>query len=76
MEDFRQAEIKVIAGPEKRSRVVSQHERELTAWHEAGHAVVMETLPEHDRVNQVTIVPRGPPPGDWRYAFPGFRSDS
>ena len=59
MEDFRQAEIKVIAGPEKRSRVISPHERELTAWHEAGHAVVMETLPEHDPVNQITIVPRG-----------------
>ncbi len=59
MGDLHEAEIKVIAGPEKRSRVVSQHERELTAWHEAGHAVVMETLPEHDRVNQITIVPRG-----------------
>ena len=59
MGDFKEAEIKVIAGPEKRSRVISQHERELTAWHEAGHAVVMETLPEHDAVNQITIVPRG-----------------
>ena len=59
MKDLREAEIKVIAGPEKRSRVISQHERELTAWHEAGHAVVMETLPEHDAVNQITIVPRG-----------------
>ena len=59
MDDLRQAEIKVIAGPEKRSRVISPHERELTAWHEAGHAVVMETLPEHDPVNQITIVPRG-----------------
>ena len=59
MEDLREAEIKVLAGPEKRSRVISQHERELTAWHEAGHAVVMEALPEHDRVNQITIVPRG-----------------
>ncbi|WP_295747899.1 ATP-dependent zinc metalloprotease FtsH [uncultured Oscillibacter sp.] len=59
MEDLREAEIKVLAGPEKRSRVISQHERELTAWHEAGHAVVMETLPEHDPVNQITIVPRG-----------------
>ena len=59
MGDLREAEIKVIAGPEKRSRVISQHERELTAWHEAGHAVVMESLPEHDPVNQITIVPRG-----------------
>ena len=59
MGDLHDAEIKVLAGPEKRSRVVSQHERELTAWHEAGHAVVMEALPEHDPVNQITIVPRG-----------------
>ncbi len=59
MGDLHDAEIKVLAGPEKRSRVVSRHERELTAWHEAGHAVVMETLPEHDPVNQITIVPRG-----------------
>ncbi len=59
MEDLHEAEIKVIAGPEKRSRVISPHERELTAWHEAGHAVVMEALPEHDPVNQITIVPRG-----------------
>ena len=59
MEDLREAEIKVLAGPEKRSRVISSRERELTAWHEAGHAVVMETLPEHDPVNQITIVPRG-----------------
>ena len=59
MGDLHDAEIKVLAGPEKRSRVVSQHERELTAWHEAGHAVVMESLPEHDPVNQITIVPRG-----------------
>ena len=59
MGDLHDAEIKVLAGPEKRSRVVSQHARELTAWHEAGHAVVMEALPEHDPVNQITIVPRG-----------------
>ena len=59
MEDLRQAEIKVIAGPEKRSRVIPPHERELTAWHEAGHAVVMHALPDHDPVNQITIVPRG-----------------
>ncbi len=59
MGDLHDAEIKVIAGPEKRSRVIPQHERELTAWHEAGHAVVMETLPDHDPVSQITIVPRG-----------------
>lgn len=59
MADMKAAEIKVIAGPEKKSRVISQHERELTAWHEAGHAVVMHALPEHDPVSQITIVPRG-----------------
>ena len=59
MEDLKQAEIKVIAGPEKRSRVISQHERELTAYHEAGHAVVMHLLPHHDPVQQISIVPRG-----------------
>ncbi|WP_308588685.1 ATP-dependent zinc metalloprotease FtsH [uncultured Oscillibacter sp.] len=59
MADLKEAEIKVIAGPEKKSRVIPQHERELTAWHEAGHAVVMHALPEHDPVTQITIVPRG-----------------
>ena len=51
--------IKVIAGPEKHSRVIPERERKLTAYHEAGHAVVMHALPEHDPVHQITIVPRG-----------------
>ena len=59
MADFEEAEIKVLAGPEKRSRVVPEHERKLTAYHEAGHAVVMHALPGQDPVNQITIVPRG-----------------
>ena len=59
MQDLKDAEIKVIAGPEKKSRVIPQHERELTAYHEAGHAVVMHCLPGQDPVNQITIVPRG-----------------
>ena len=59
MEDLKEAEIKVIAGPEKKSRIIPQHERELTAWHEAGHAVVMHLLPDHDPVTQISIVPRG-----------------
>ena len=59
MQDLKDAEIKVIAGPEKRSRVIPQHERELTAYHEAGHAVVMHVLPDHDPVSQISIVPRG-----------------
>ena len=59
MQDLKDAEIKVIAGPEKKSRVIPQHERELTAYHEAGHAVVMHALPDQDPVAQITIVPRG-----------------
>ena len=53
MADFSEAEIKVIAGPEKKSRVVSEHERKLTAYHEAGHAIVMHALPTHDPVHQM-----------------------
>ena len=59
MADMKEAKIKVIAGPEKRSRVIPQHERSLTAYHEAGHAVVMHVLPDHDPVNQISIIPRG-----------------
>ena len=54
-----EAVIKVIAGPEKHSRVIPPQERKLTAYHEAGHAVVMRALPQHDPVHQITIVPRG-----------------
>ena len=59
MADLQQSVIKVIAGPEKHSRVIPEHERRLTAYHEAGHAVVMHTLPDLDPVHQITIVPRG-----------------
>ena len=59
MQDFAEAEIKVIAGPEKKSRVVSEQERRLTAYHEAGHAIVMHALPTHEPVHQITIIPRG-----------------
>ena len=59
MQDLKDAEIKVIAGPEKKSRVIPEHERRLTAYHEAGHAVVMHALPDQDPVTQITIVPRG-----------------
>ena len=59
MGDLKEAEIKVIAGPEKKSRVIPEHERKLTAYHEAGHAVVMHALPGQDPVSQITIVPRG-----------------
>jgi len=59
MDNLQEAVIKVIAGPEKRSRVVPQHERRLTAYHEAGHAVMHHCLESVDPVHQVTIVPRG-----------------
>jgi len=59
MEDIEASMIKVIAGPEKKSRVVPEQERKLTAVHEAGHAIVMHRLPHHDPVHQITIVPRG-----------------
>ena len=59
MEDVQESVIKVLAGPEKRSRVVPERERKLTAYHEAGHAVAALALPEHEPVHQVTIVPRG-----------------
>ena len=53
------AMLKVIAGPEKRSRVVTPYDQRITAIHEAGHAVVMYHLPTHDPVHQITIIPRG-----------------
>jgi len=59
MDVLQEAIIKVIAGPEKKSRVVPQHERRLTAYHEAGHAVMHHCLESVDPVHQVTIVPRG-----------------
>ena len=58
-ESIHQSVIKVIAGPEKHSRVVPEAERRLTAYHEAGHAVVIHSLPDLDPVHQITIVPRG-----------------
>ena len=56
---IQQSVIKVIAGPEKHSRVIPEQERRLTAYHESGHAVVIHALPNHDPVHQITIVPRG-----------------
>ena len=61
--DLHEAMLKVIAGPEKKSRVVTEHARRLTAYHEAGHAVVIHQLPSQDPVHQITIVPRGPAGG-------------
>jgi len=59
MEEIEEAITKVIAGPEKKSRVISDKEKKLTAFHEAGHAVVGRSLPDSDPVHQVTIIPRG-----------------
>ena len=59
METVEEAKIKVIAGVEKKSRVVSEKERKLTAYHEGGHALLAKLLPDTDPVHQVTIIPRG-----------------
>ena len=59
MEDVDEASIKVQAGPAKKSRVVSEKERKLTAVHESGHAIVSRLLPEEDPVHMITIIPRG-----------------
>jgi cell division protease FtsH len=59
MDEIEEAITKVIAGPEKKSRVISEGERRLTAYHEAGHAIVAHSLPNSDPVHQITIIPRG-----------------
>ena len=59
LSDIQESVIKVIAGPEKRSKTVIERERRLTAYHEAGHAVVGHALETADPVHQITIVPRG-----------------
>ena len=59
MEDLDAAMMKIMAGPEKRSRVRLQKDLRLTAVHEAGHAVAMYSLPNHDPVHQISIIPRG-----------------
>ena len=57
--DLHEATIKVVAGPEKKSRVVTEAARRLTAYHEAGHAVVIHAMKTQDPVHQITIIPRG-----------------
>jgi len=63
MSDLHEAMLKVIAGPEKKSRVVTPRARKLTAFHEAGHAIVIHELETPDPVHQITIIPRGPAGG-------------
>ncbi len=58
-EELQEAIERVIAGPERRSRLITPKEKEIVAYHEAGHAVAMHFLPNHDPVHKVTIVPRG-----------------
>ena len=59
MDDMEEAITRVIAGPEKKSKVISEYDKKLTAYHEAGHAVVMRSLPNPDPVHEISIIPRG-----------------
>ena len=59
MEEIEEAIRKVQMGPAKKSKVVSEEEKKLTAYHEAGHAIVARTLPKHMPIHEVTIIPRG-----------------
>ena len=59
MDDFERAKDKIMMGAERKSMVMSEKEKKLTAYHEAGHAIVGLTVPEHDPVYKVTIIPRG-----------------
>ena len=59
LEDLEEAMVKVMMGPEKKSKVITDKEKKLTAYHEAGHAVVSRFLPTHDNVHQISIIPRG-----------------
>lgn len=59
MDDFERAKDKIMMGAERRSMVMSEDEKKLTAYHEAGHAIVGYLVPEHDPVYKVTIIPRG-----------------
>lgn len=57
--DVEEAMVKVMMGPEKKSKVISDKEKKLTAYHEAGHAVVARCLPNHDNIHEISIIPRG-----------------
>ncbi len=59
MDDFESAKDKVMMGAERRSMVMSEEEKTLTAYHEAGHAIVGLNVPEHDPIHKATIIPRG-----------------
>ncbi len=59
MEDFEKAKDKIMMGAERRSMVMSEEEKRLTAYHESGHAIVGRLVPAHDPVHKVSIIPRG-----------------
>ena len=59
MTEFEEAVDRIVAGPERKSRIISPREKEMTAYHEAGHALVAHTLPHADRVHKISIVSRG-----------------
>jgi cell division protease FtsH len=59
MADFEEAINRVVAGLQKKRRVMSRHEQEVIAYHESGHALVAESLPHVDRVHRISIIPRG-----------------
>ncbi len=59
MDDFEKAKDKIMMGAERKSMVMSEDEKELTAYHESGHAIVGRLVPDHDPVHKVTIIPRG-----------------
>ena len=73
--EFQEAIERVIAGPERKSRLISDEEKRIIAYHEAGHAVVMNVIPEADPIHKITIVGRGQA-GGYTMALTGRRSDS
>ncbi len=68
-QELEEAIERVVAGPERKSRVMSEEERRIIAYHEAGHAVVMQALPEADPVHKISIIPRGMA-GGYTMSFP------
>ena len=59
MEDFEKAKDKIMMGAERKSMVMSEDEKRLTAYHESGHAIVGRLVPSHDPVYKVSVIPRG-----------------
>ena len=59
MAEFQEAVERVIAGPERKSRLIGEREKQIIAYHEAGHALVMQMLPHSDPVHKISIISRG-----------------